>query len=60
MSFIGGNRLRPLSEEKSSLDGRFIKLDTDKNFIVKDGNVYLKVSDNAVFSPTELCDSQKH
>jgi len=60
MSFIGGNRLTPLTEERSSLDGRFIKLDADKNFIVKDGNIYLKVSDNAVVSQAELCDSQKH
>ena len=60
MSFIGGNRLTPHTEERSSLDGRFIKLDADKNFIVKDGNVYLKVSDCTVVSPSELCDSQKH
>ena len=59
MSFIGGNRLTPLSEERSSLDSRFIKLEADKNFIVKDGNVYLKVSDYAVVTPSELCNSQK-
>ena len=60
MSFIGGNRLTPLSEEKSSLNGRLIKLDADNNFIEKDGNVYLKVSDYAVVSPSELCDSLSH
>jgi len=60
MSFIGGNRLRPHTEEASSLDGRFIKLDSDKNFIVKDGNVYLKVSDYTVVSPAELDESQSH
>jgi len=59
MSFIGGNRLRPHSEDASLKDRGILKLDSE-NFIVKDGNVYLKISDSALTSSLKSNDSQSH
>ena len=59
MGFIGGNRLRPHTEDASLKDRGVLKLDSE-NFIVKDGNVYLKISDSALASLLESKDSQNH
>jgi hypothetical protein len=46
MSFIGGNTVNTVKEGTRLQKERLIKLDSQKDFVVKDGNVYLKLADS--------------
>jgi hypothetical protein len=46
MSFIGGNRLNTANEVVSLEEGNFINVGLEKDFIVQDGDLYLRLADS--------------